>query len=50
VLDTGVTFEQMSLRVAKLNGIPQLDAARFVGTAITAYCPQHNSLMEEQPK
>jgi membrane protein implicated in regulation of membrane protease activity len=47
VLDTGVTFEQMSLRVAKLNDIPPLDAARFVGTAIAAYCPRHNSLMEE---
>jgi hypothetical protein len=46
VLDTGVTFEQMSLRVAKLNDIPPLDAARFVGTAIAAYCPRHNSLME----
>jgi hypothetical protein len=46
VLDTGVTFEQMSLRVAKLNGIPPVDAARFVGTAIAAYCPQHNSLMK----
>ena len=50
VLDTGVTFEQMSWRVAKLNDIPPLDAARFVGTAIAAYCPQHNSLMEEPPK
>jgi membrane protein implicated in regulation of membrane protease activity len=50
VLDTGVTFEQMSWRVAKLNDIPPLDAARFVGTAIAAYCPHHNSLMEEQPK
>jgi hypothetical protein len=50
VLDTGVTFEQMSLRVAKLNGIPPVDAARFVGTAIAAYCPQHNSLMDEQPE
>jgi Protein of unknown function (DUF4236)/Protein of unknown function (DUF732) len=47
VLDTGVTFEQMSWRVAKLNAIPPLDAARFVGTAIAAYCPRHNSLMEE---
>ncbi len=46
-MDTGATFEQMSLRVAKLNGISQLDAARFVGTAIAAYCPRHNSLMEE---
>jgi len=42
-----VTFEQMSLRIAKLNGIPQIDAARFVGTAIPAYCPQHNSLLDE---
>jgi hypothetical protein len=50
VLDTGVTFEQTSLRVAKLNGIPPMDAARFVGTAIAAYCPQHNSLMDEPPK
>lgn len=50
VLDTSVTFEQMSLRVAKLNGIPPIDAARFVGTAIAAYCPQHNSLMEEPPE
>jgi|GEM_PF-2302153 len=50
VLDTGVTFEQMSWRVAKLNDISPLDAARFVGTAIAAYCPQHNSLMEEPPK
>jgi hypothetical protein len=50
VLDTGVTFEQMSLRVAKLNDIPPVDAARFVGTAIAAYCPQHNSLIEEHPK
>ncbi|MCA2245950.1 DUF4236 domain-containing protein [Mycobacterium sp. WUMAC-067] len=49
VLDTGVTFEQMSWRVAKLNDIPPLDAARFVGTAIAAYCPQHNSLMEGPP-
>ena len=46
VLDSGVTFEQMSLRVAKLNDIPELDAARFVGTAIAAYCPRHNSLMD----
>jgi Protein of unknown function (DUF732) len=46
VLDTGVTFEQMSLRVAKLNDIPPVDAARFVGTAIAAYCPQQNSLIE----
>lgn len=50
VLDTGVTFEQMSLRVAKLNDIQPVNAARFVGTAIAAYCPQHNSLMEEQPE
>jgi Protein of unknown function (DUF4236)/Protein of unknown function (DUF732) len=41
VLDTGVDFEQMSWRVAKLNDIPPLDAARFVGTAIAAYCPWH---------
>jgi hypothetical protein len=44
VLDTGVTFEQMSLRVAKLNGIPPADAGGFVGAAIAAYCPRHNSL------
>jgi hypothetical protein len=44
VLDTGVTFEQMSLRVAKLNGISPTDAGGFVGAAITAYCPRHNSL------
>lgn len=49
VLDTGVTFQQMSLRVAELNGIPPVDAARFVGTAIAAYCPLHNSLLEDQP-
>jgi hypothetical protein len=50
VLDTGVTFEQMSWRIAKLNDIPPLDAARFVGTAIAAYCHQYNSLMDEPPK
>lgn len=50
VLDTGVTFEQMSLRVAEINDIPPVDAARFVGTAIAAYCPQHNSLIEEHSK
>lgn len=48
VLDSGVTFEQAALRLAKLNEIPQLDAARFLGAAIAAYCPQHNSLMDEE--
>ncbi|OBA77366.1 hypothetical protein A5641_19305 [Mycobacterium sp. 1554424.7] len=41
VLDTGVDFEQMSWRVAKLNDVPPLDGARFVGAAIAAYCPWH---------
>lgn len=50
VLDTGVAFEQMSFRVAKLNGIPIDDAARFVGAAIATYCPQHNSLIDEEPE
>lgn len=46
VLDTGVPFTQMCLRVVATNNnnISQIDAAKFVGTVIAAYRPDYGPL------